>query len=76
MIEIKDDSEIENTAPENQKKFEYALAHFSCLNEWLKEEGINTVYQVNFLTPKAFNRFFNQLRKDQARAFVGSSMLF
>lgn len=69
VVEIKDDSEIYDPSPENQKKLEYAQAHFSRLNEWLKEEGISTVYQLNFLTPKAFNRFFNQLRKDQAKGF-------
>lgn len=69
VVEIKDDSEIDDPSPENQKKFEYAQAHFNRLNEWLKEEGINTVYQLNFLTPKAFNRFFNQVRKDQSKGF-------
>jgi type III restriction enzyme len=69
VVEIKDDGEIEDPSPENEKKLEYALAHFSRLNEWLKEESINTVYQLNFLTPKAFNRFFNQLRKDRAKGF-------
>lgn len=69
VVEIKDDGEIDEPSPENQKKFEYAKAHFNRLNEWLSERGIDTVYQLNFLTPKAFNRFFNQLRKDQAKGF-------
>jgi type III restriction enzyme len=69
VVEIKDHNEIDDPSPENQKKFEYAQAHFVRLNEWLKKEGIDTVYQLNFLTPKAFNPFFNQLRKNQANGF-------
>jgi type III restriction enzyme len=69
VVEIKDDNEIYEPLPENQKKFEYAQAHFIRLNEWLEKEGITIVYQLNFFTPKAFNAFFNQLRKDQAKGF-------
>jgi type III restriction enzyme len=69
VVEVKDDSEIDDPSPENQKKFEYALGHFERLNEWLKKEGLDTTYQLNFLTPKSFNRFFIQLRKDDAKGF-------
>lgn len=69
VVEVKDDSEIVDPSPENQKKFEYARAHFERLNEWLTREGIHTTYQLNFLTPKSFNRFFIKLRKDEARGF-------
>ncbi len=69
VVEIKDDGEIEDPAPENQKKFEYALKHFELLNEWLKKEKIDAFYQLNFLTQKSFNKFFMGLRKDEAKGF-------
>jgi len=69
VVEIKDDSEINDPSPENQKKFEYGRDHFERLNDWLKKEGINTTYQMNFLTPKSFNRFFIQLKNDEAKGF-------
>jgi hypothetical protein len=53
----------------NQKKYEYAQTHFERLNRWLKRERIDTLYQFNFLTPKSFNRFFIQFRKDEAIGF-------
>lgn len=69
VVEIKDDSEIDDPSPENQKKLEYAQDHFKCLNDWLKKKGINVSYQLNFLTPKSFNKFFIQLRQDDAKGF-------
>jgi type III restriction enzyme len=69
VVEIKDDSEIFDPSPENQKKFEYARDHFVRLNDWLKRENIDMIYQLNFLTPKDFNKFFIKLRQDDARGF-------
>ena len=69
VVEIKDDGEIADPAPENQKKFEYAQDHFIRLNEWLKKEGIDAIYQLNFLSPKDYNKFFIKLRKDEAAGF-------
>jgi type III restriction enzyme len=69
VVEIKDDKEINDPSPENQKKFEYAYEHFEQLNKWLKEEGIDETYQLNFLTPKDFNKFFIKLRKGDAQGF-------
>jgi len=69
VVEIKDDDEISDPSPENQKKFEYARDHFQRLNEWLNKEEIDAKYQLNFLTPKSFNRFFIQLRKNEATGF-------
>lgn len=69
VVEIKDDGEIDDPSPENQKKHEYAQAHFANLNDWLKKQRIKVRYQLNFLTPKSFNRFFIQLRKDKAEGF-------
>jgi type III restriction enzyme len=69
VVEIKDDGEVDDPSPENQKKCEYARAHFDRLNEWLRREGIDATYQINFLTPKDFNKFFIKLRKDDAKGF-------
>ena len=69
VVEIKEDGEIEEPSTENQKKFEYALAHFKRLNKWVAEEGISMTYQCNFLTPQDFNKFFNKLREDSAQGF-------
>jgi type III restriction enzyme len=69
VVEIKDDGEIDDPSPENQKKFAYACEHFDRLNEWLEKEGIEANYQLNFLTPRDFNKFFIKLRKEDAQAF-------
>jgi len=69
VAEVKGDEEIDDPSPENQKKYEYTLAHFERLNEWLKKQKVNVTYQINFLTPKSFNRFFIQLRNDKAEGF-------
>jgi type III restriction enzyme len=69
VVEIKDDDEIGDPSPENKKKFEYARDHFERLNEWLKNAEIDVTYQLNFLTPRDFNKFFIKLRNDDARGF-------
>jgi type III restriction enzyme len=69
VVEIKDDGEIDDPSPENQKKFAYACEHFDRLNKWLEKEGIDANYQLNFLTPKDFNKFFIKLRKGDAQGF-------
>ena len=69
VIEIKDDAEIDDPSPENQKKFEYAQAHFVRLNRWLSESGIQVRYQHNWLSPKCYNRFFQLVREKQVIGF-------
>ncbi|MEK6657957.1 MAG: restriction endonuclease subunit R, partial [Nitrospirota bacterium] len=69
VVEIKGDEEISDPSPENIKKNEYALAHFKRLNEWLEKENIHIRYQFNFLTPKDYNRFFQQMRNNQLWGF-------
>ena len=69
VVEIKDDGEIHDPSPENRKKYEYAQAHFNRLNKWLKKDSIKVEYQLNFLSPKSFNRFFQKLRNKQAKGF-------
>ena len=69
VIEIKDDSEINDPSPENQKKYEYSEAHFERLNQWLLKAEIAVKYQFNFLTPKSFNLFFQLIRNDELKDF-------
>ena len=69
VIEIKGDEEISDPSPENIKKYEYATEHFSRLNNWLKREGVSILYQFNFLTPKDYNKFFQQLRNNDLDGF-------
>ena len=69
VLEIKDDSEIADPSLENQKKFEYAQAHFERLNQWLSDAGIATRYQHNWLSPRSYNRFFQLLREGRVEGF-------
>ncbi len=69
VVEIKDDPETADPSPENQKKFEYAQAHFERLNKWLADAGVATRYQHNWLSPKCYNPFFQFLREDRAVGF-------
>ena len=52
VVEIKDDAEIFDPSLENQKKFEYAQAHFERLNSWLGDNGVATRYQHNLAIAK------------------------
>lgn len=69
VVEIKDDTELADPAVENRKKFEYAERHFELLNEWLARAGDETRYQLNFLTPSDFNKFFQCLRDGELEGF-------
>ena len=69
VVEIKDDSEILEPSPENQKKYEYAKVHFERLNEWLQNEGVAIRYQFNFLTPRNYGAFFQKLREKDLEGF-------
>ena len=69
VVEIKDDSEVADPSLENQKKFEYAQAHFKRLNRWLSDAGIVTRYRHNWLSPMSYNRFFQLLREDTVEGF-------
>jgi type III restriction enzyme len=69
VVEIKDDSEIEEPSPENIMKYEYSRIHFSRLNDWLGIEGIQVRYQFNMITPRNFNPFFQKLRENELFGF-------
>lgn len=69
VVEIKGDEEISDPSDENQKKFEYAIAHFSRLNNWLEKGMLPVRYQFNFLTPKDYNKFFQKMRNNDLNGF-------
>lgn len=69
VVEIKDDGEITEPSLENQKKYEYAIAHFERLNEGLEKEGAPKRYQFNFLSPKNYGVFFQKLRNKDLKGF-------
>jgi type III restriction enzyme len=69
VIEIKDDTEIFEPSPETQKKYEYATDHFDRLNSWLAAHGDAFRYQLNFLTPRDFSKFFQKVREDDLKGF-------
>jgi type III restriction enzyme len=45
------------------------MDHFNRLNKWLAEEGQSVRYQFNFLTPKDYNKFFQQMRNNDLNGF-------
>jgi len=69
VTEIKGDEELAEPSPENVKKYEYGAEHFKQLNLWLEKEKLPTRYQFNMLTPKDYNKFFNELRKGNLAGF-------
>jgi type III restriction enzyme len=69
VVEIKDDGEISDPSLENQKKYQYGVEHFARLNEWLEKAGLPFRYQLNFLTPKDYNKFFNVLQSGDLAGF-------
>lgn len=69
VVEIKGDEEIADPSPENQKKYQYSIEHFERLNSWLKQKKRTVRYQFNYLTPKDYNKFFQQLRNNDLVGF-------
>jgi type III restriction enzyme len=69
VVEIKGDEEIADPSPENQKKSEYAKAHFKRLSKWLEEAGLSVRYQFNFLSPRDYGKLFQKLRNDDLKGF-------
>ena len=69
VVEIKGDEEISDPAPENVKKYEFAVEHFQRLNEWLQKDGSVTRYQFNMLTPRGYGIFFTKLREGELAGF-------
>jgi type III restriction enzyme len=69
VVEIKGDEELAEVSIENQKKYEYAKRHCGLLNEWLAKSGSSTRYQLNFITPRDFNKFFQKMRDGDLGGF-------
>ena len=69
MVEVKGDEEIADPSPENVKKREFAAEHFKRLNEWLEKDGISVRYQLNMLSPRDFNKFFQNMRNRELVGF-------
>lgn len=69
VVEIKDDSEVNEPSPENIKKHEFASKHFQRLNEWLSKEAENHCYHFNMLTPQDYGVFFDCLRQRRAEGY-------
>jgi len=63
VVEIKDDSEIQNPSPENIAKHKFAREHISRLNVRLFEGAGSIHYQFNMLTPQDYGMFFTLLRE-------------
>ena len=69
VVEIKDDSEIDESSVENRKKNEYALAHFDRINAHLLKNKEGVRYKFNFLTPTDFNGYFQSIREGKIASF-------
>ena len=69
VVEIKDDEEINEPSPENKKKYEYAVAHFDRINDYLKNKRAEVSYKFNFLTLSDFNNFFQSIRDESIANF-------
>lgn len=72
VVEIKDDSEIQEPSPENIGKYKSAVEHFETINTYIKshkqENGINGYY-FTMLTPKNYDIFFESIRKNNIERF-------
>lgn len=68
VVEIKDDGEINDPSPENIKKYQFAEAHFQRLNQW-HSESAKELYQLNFLTPRDYDKFFQRMRESNLVGF-------
>lgn len=69
VVEIKDDSELEDPEDENRAKNKYTIEHFNRINEWLIKQHISIQYQFNFLTPIDFSIYFQKLRQGEIRGY-------
>lgn len=69
VVEIKDDSEIQEPDEENPAKFKYARDHFERVNKHLEKDGKKLRYQFNFLTPRDFTVFFQKMRQGEIQGF-------
>lgn len=70
IVEIKDDTEINDPSPDNIKKHEFAEAHVRNLNDWLKRSTKTKVrYQFNMISPRSYAALFQNLREGSIVGF-------
>lgn len=69
VVEVKDNDEVNDPAPENKKKNEFALAHFNRINAYLKKKKSPLSYKFNFLTPDDFHKYFQSIRDGGIASF-------
>jgi type III restriction enzyme len=69
VVEIKDDDELKDPAPENFAKYKYAQEHFDRVNRHLEDDGDALRYQFNFLTPQDYGVFFQKLRQGRIQDY-------
>ena len=60
---------IEDKLLPGLKKHEFAAEHFKRLNEWLEKDEISVRYQFNMLSPRDFNKFFQNMRNGELVGF-------
>jgi len=65
VVEVKDDLEVADPSEENRKKAEFGLDHFARVNKEQDELG----YQLNFLSPRDFDAFFQKLRAEDLEGY-------
>lgn len=69
VVEVKGDEEIKEPSTENRRKYEFAAKHFATLNGWLTKAEKPQRYQMTFLTPSDFNKFFQKMRDNDLVGF-------
>lgn len=69
VVEIKDDSEIDDPSRENIRKHEFASRYFRELNGRLQSGAMTRRYGFNMLTPKDYGNFFDCLRSRKLDAY-------
>lgn len=72
VVEIKDDTEIDDISMENVRKHEFAFRHFAELNKELKLRKLDREYHFNMLTPRDFPKFFTSMKNGKLGSFRSS----
>lgn len=72
VVEIKDDTEIQEPSAENIGKHKSAVEHFETINKYLtqnKQENGIEYYKFTMLTPKNFDTFFKSIENNNINTF-------
>ena len=65
VVEIKGDEEISKPSDENKGKYKAAKKYFEIVNEYQS----NLTYSFNFLTPRDYELYFEQMRQSKGKNF-------